>query len=202
VTTTWRDTLEPAANPNWRTGTASNQLSVASPTWSVVVDPGAQSATHSWSNDARTLGLKDTRLVAPTQKLGHNTQLTFWHRFLFEDGFDGGVLEISTDAGATWSDVSTKGAFVSGGYTGTISTEFGSAIAGRAAWTGGSLTARLDGMERVVVSLGGFVPAGKNSINALIRWRFVADELAAGALPGDEWWVDDVELTQVVVSCP
>jgi hypothetical protein len=201
VTTTWRDTLEPTAHADWRTGTAANELSVASPTWSVNTDPGAHSATHSWTNDARTLGLKDTRLIAPTQKVGRNTQLTFWHRFLFEDGYDGGVLEVSTNAGATWVDVTTKGSFVSGGYNGAIDPDLGSAIAGRAAWTGGSLTARLDPMTRVVVSLGGFVPAGQNSVNAQIRWRFVGDPVAPLSLPGDEWWLDDVELTQVVVSC-
>lgn len=201
VTTNWLDTLEPAAHPDWRTGTASNELSVTSPTWSVTLDTGAHSPTNSWSNDARTLGLKDTRLIAPTQKIGRTTQLSFWHRFLMEAGFDGGVLEVSTDSGKTWVDVTSLGSFVSGGYNGTISSNDGSAIAGRRAWTGGSDTARLDEMGQVVVSLGGFVPAGAQSVNAQIRWRFVGDPLVVGSTPGDEWWVDDVQFSNVVVSC-
>ncbi len=36
----------------------------------------------------------------------------------------------------------------------------------------------------------------------MIRWRYAADELAVGAFPGDEWWIDDIELTNVAVSCP
>jgi serine protease AprX len=202
VTTTWRDTLEPKAHPDWTTGTAENQLSVLSPTWSVVIDPNAKSPTNSWQNDAKTLGLKDTRLVAPTQPITPATQLSFWHRYFFEDGFDGGVLEVSVDHGKTWSDVTSKGSFVAGGYTGTISTDWGSAIAGRQAWTGGSETARLEQMTQVTVSLGGFVPAGKNRANAMVRWRYAGDTIAAGATPGDEWWIDDVEFTDIAVSCP
>ena len=46
VTTTWSDDLEPTADPNWRSGTDSNQLSVLSPTWSQQIDPMAHSASH------------------------------------------------------------------------------------------------------------------------------------------------------------
>ena len=203
VTTTWLDDLEPTADPDWRSGKDANQLSYLSPTWSQAIDTGAHSPTHSWSNDARTLGLKDTVLIAPTQKIGADTRLSFWHRYYFEEGFDGGVLELSVDSGLTWRDVTTAGTFVAGGYTGAISTEYGSAIAGREAWTGGAPTSRIDTMTRVEVTLGGFVPAGQSSVNALIRWRFAADELVLpGSLPGDEWWVDDIAFSDVVVSCP
>ena len=201
VTTTWSDDLEPAAHPDWRSGTDANQLSDLSPTWSQAIDTGAHSPTHSWSNDAKSLGLKDTVLVAPTQKIGRDTRLSFWHRYFTEEGYDGGVLEVSVDAGLTWRDVTAGGTFVGGGYNGTISSDFGSAIAGRNAWTGGAPTARIDDMTRVEVTLGGFVPSGKASANALIRWRYAGDELAVGALPGDEWWIDDIEFSNVVVSC-
>jgi len=199
-TTTWSEDLEPSADGNWRSGTDQNELGLLSPTWSQQIDTGAQSPTHSWSNDARTLGLKDTYLIAPTQKIGLTTRLSFWHRYFMEEGYDGGVLEVSTDSGLTWRDVTAAGAFVTGGYNDTISTEYGSAIAGRSAWSGGEPTARLDTMTRVEVTLGGFVPAGKSNVNALVRWRYAADEV--GGLPGDEWWIDDAEFSNVVVSCP
>ena len=35
--------------------------------------------------------------------------LKFWHRYQFEDGFDGGAVEVSTDGGATWVDVLAGG---------------------------------------------------------------------------------------------
>ena len=43
-------------------------------------------------------------------------------------------------------------------------------------------TARLDTMTRVEVTLGGFVPAGKSSVSALVRWRYAADEPGQEAL--------------------
>ena len=54
-------------------------------------------------------------------------------------GFDGGVLEISTDGGNTFQDIlAAGGSFVMGGYNRTISADRGSPIAGRQAWSGNS----------------------------------------------------------------
>src|SRR5205085_8254880 len=96
----------------------------------------------------------------PSQNLSSTSQLTFWHRYNFEDGYDGGVVEVSTDGGTTWVDVlAGGGSFASGGYNGTISGSFGSPIAGRPAWTGGSSTVATDSMTQVVVNLGAFAGA-------------------------------------------
>jgi hypothetical protein len=72
--------------------------------------------------------------------------LTFRHNFNLEAsdldpnlGFDGGVLELSTDGGNTFQDIiAAGGGFVSGGYNRTIATDRGSPIAGRQAWSGNS----------------------------------------------------------------
>jgi hypothetical protein len=77
---------------------------------------------------------------------GFRPQLTFRHNFNLEAsptepnvGFDGGVLEISTDGGNTFQDILTAGgSFASGGYNRTIATDRGSPIAGRQAWSGNS----------------------------------------------------------------
>jgi hypothetical protein len=191
--TTFSDDLEPEAGPGWTTGTADNTNGPASPTWAVVADPGAHSLTNSWvSQDSSNT--KDDRLFAPTQVISSSSKLSFWHRYFLEETFDGGVLEISTDGGETWVDVTTSGSFVSGGYTGTIDSTTDSAIAGREAWTGGSPTAAGDEMTEVVVDLGGFVPATESSAIVMIRWRLVTDAL----VPGMAWWIDDVSLT----GCP
>ncbi len=119
------DTLEPGAKPGWTMDTAVNNIPT-SQTWNVMVDPGAHSPTHSFFSDATTLDLKDDRLVTPPQKLSSTSHLIFWHRYQFEDGFDGGALEVSTDGGTTWVDVlAGGGSFVSGGYNGTISASIG-----------------------------------------------------------------------------
>jgi hypothetical protein len=193
------DTFEPAAQPGWQVETAANAMGPASPTWQVVADPLAQSPIHSFFTDATTLDLKDDRLLSPPLALSATSRLSFWHRFFFESSFDGGVLEVSTDGGATWTDVlAGGGAFVEGGYNGTISPDFGSPIAGRPAWT--AFSQFIDAPNRVVVDLGAFAGFGR-----LLRWRFAGDPLVLGSLPGSGWWVDDVEVRDLLVSpesCP
>src|SRR5205085_7181050 len=81
----------------------------------------------------------DNYLVSPSVNITTaNAQLTFRNAFNLEAGFDGGVLEVTTDAGATWADITSAGiggSFVSGGYNRTISVNFSSPIAGRQAWS-------------------------------------------------------------------
>ena len=186
------DDLEPAQLPGWTFEVAQNDA-VASPTWALMTDPNAHSITHSFSSDsADPSGTKDDRLIAPPQDLSANSHLIFWHQFKFEETFDGGVLEISTDGGNTWVDVlDGGGSFVSGGYNGTIVPDFGSLIADRAAWTGLSAAAPM--MNRVEVDLGAFAGNG-----VLVRWRLVLDEVSID--PGTGWWVDDIEFTNL--ACP
>ncbi len=191
------DDFEPGAEPGWATDTAVNENPGFN--WGVAADPFAASPANSFFSDATGLALKDDRLVAPAQDLSPTSTLVFWHRFGFENTFDGGVLELSTDGGATWIDVEAGGgSFVEGGYNGAIDTGFGSPIAGRQAWTGDSAAA--DAMSRVEVDMGAF--AGQD---VLVRWRLAQDELALGATPGTGWWIDDVEFTalfQDSADCP
>lgn len=194
-TGTFTDNFESGA-PGWSVQTAANNIP-ASVTWTNIVDPSAHSPTHSFFSDSSTVDLKDDRLIAPPQNLSSTTHLVFWHRYQFEDGYDGGVIEISTDAGTTWVDaIAGGGSFVSGGYNGTINPSFGSPIAGRAAWTGGDATAP---MSKVEINLGAF--AGND---VRIRFRLACDPFAAGSVPGAGWYIDDVQFTntQVETDCP
>jgi hypothetical protein len=143
------------------------------------------------------LDLKDDRLISPPQKLSSTSHLKFWHRYQFEDGFDGGAVEVSTDGGATWVDVLAGGGnFVSGGYNGHISPSYASPIAGRPAWTGGDATAA---MSQVDIDLGAFA-----GLNVRVRFRLACDMFLAGSLPGVAWFVDDVQFTNTLVEtdCP
>jgi hypothetical protein len=192
-TSSFTDDFESGA-PGWIMQTAANNIP-ASLTWMVVPDPSAHSLTHSFHSDATTLDLKDDRLIAPSQRLSSNSHLIFWHRFQFEDGYDGGVVEVSTDGGATWVDViAGGGSFVSGGYNGTISPSYGSPIAGRPAWTGGDATAA---MSKVEVNLGAFA-----GLDVRVRFRLACDPFIAGSQPGVGWWIDDVQFTNLVVEGP
>src|SRR5436190_7195388 len=108
--------------------------------------------------------------VAPT--------LTFWHRFDLENLFDGGVLETSINNGSSWQDAGPNITF--GGYTGTISSGFGSPIAGRQAWTGNQ-----NGTDFVQVTVNLLPYAGQN---LRIRFRLASDNSSSN----NGWWIDDV----------
>jgi uncharacterized repeat protein (TIGR01451 family) len=110
-------------------------------------------------------------------------ELTFRHRYDFEQYFDGAVLEISIGGGAFADILAAGGAFAAGDYDGTISTGDGSPIAGRSAWTGAST-----GFEAVTVNL----PASAAGQSIVMRWRVASDILVDG--PG--YWVDSIEFTE------
>ncbi len=190
-TGSFSDNFESGA-PGWTIQTAANSVPASHP-WMIVPDPSAHSPTMSFESDATTLDLKDDRLIAPPQRLSTTSHLIFWHRFQTEDGYDGGVVEVSTDGGATWVDViAGGGSFATGGYNKTISPSFGSPIAGRPAWSGGDATAA---MSKVDINLGAFA-----GLDVRIRFRLACDPFAVGSAPGVGWWIDDVQFTNTVVE--
>jgi hypothetical protein len=115
-------------------------------------------------------------------------RLTFRHNFNLEAsevdpnvGFDGGVLEMSTDGGNTFQDIlAVGGSFVIGGYNRTIATDRGSPIAGRQAWSGNS-----QGFMTTEVN----VPNIQNS--GRLRWRMASDN--SGSKEG--WRLDTLHMT-------
>ena len=115
-------------------------------------------------------------------------RLTFRHNFNLEAsevdpnlGFDGGVLELSTDGGNTFQDIlDVGGSFVMGGYNRTIASDRGSPIAGRQAWSGNS-----GGFITTVVNVPPIQTSGR------LRWRMASDNSG-----GDEGWrVDTLHMT-------
>lgn len=107
----------------------------------------------------------------------HYTTLSFMHRFNTEEGWDGGVVEISTNGGSSWSDLGSR--MIVGGYNGSLGT--GSNLSGRAAFTGTNGA----GFQQTIVNLSSF--AGQS---IRIRFRFASDNNTAPA--GGGWWVDDI----------
>jgi hypothetical protein len=117
----------------------------------------------------------------------HPLQLAFRQNFNLEAsdvdpnlGFDGGVLEVSFDGGNTFQDIlDAGGSFVQGGYNRTISTDRGSPIAGRQAWSGNS-----EGFITTVVNLPIL------STGTRLRWRMASDTSGSG----EGWRVDTINI--------
>jgi len=106
------------------------------------------------------------------------TTLSFWHRFNTEDGWDGGVVEISTNSGGSWNDLGSK--MIVGKYNGSLGT--GSNLATRQAFTGS-----IPAFMQTVIDLHSY--AGQS---IMIRFRFASDNNTAPV--GGGWFVDDIVL--------
>ena len=117
-----------------------------------------------------------------------SAQLTFRNGYILEDTFDGGVLEIKIGGGSFQDILAAGGSFVTGGYTRTISSAYGSPIAGRMAWSGTS-----GGFFTTTVNL----PASANGQNVVFRWRVATDVSVAGY----GQFIDSITLTGCGAFC-
>lgn len=138
---------------------------------------------------------EDEHLVSPPLQVGAagNFGFSFSHRFDFEVDprqstiyYDGGVLELSADNGATWTDV---GALATPGYNGRLDNTPGSSnpLRGRLAFV--STSAGYPAMTTATVSLG-TAYAGKT---VRIRFRIGADDAAAAT----GWEIDDIAFSGI-----
>ncbi len=170
-----------------------------SASWTRIADPRAHSLPMSFfTDDAATQGAtKDDRLISPPQFISSTTHLIFWQRFDLEAGYDAGVLEVSVNGGASYTDITNISAaneFISGGYN--VASMPNGPLSGRAAWNGRSAGfINPNPMMKVEVDLSAL--AGKT---ALFRWRLRADDLTLDEAAG--WWVDDVQFTNLLVAPP
>jgi hypothetical protein len=137
--------------------------------------------------------ISDKRLDSPGIAItSASAQLSFRNNFSLQDGFDGGVLEVSSPniAGGAFTDITNAavgGSFVSAGYTGAISTARGSPIAGRMAWSGNS-----GGYISTIVNLGPNVQGQ----TIKLRFRLATDQAVASG----GWRIDTVSISGS--ACP
>ncbi len=106
------------------------------------------------------------------------------HTWNFEATYDGGVLEVSTDGGTTFNDITSPavgGVFVANGYDFAISSGDGNPIAGRMAWTG---------EPGVYVTSTARLPVALNGQTIQLRFRAAWDTAAVN--PGANWRIDTV----------
>ena len=124
---------------------------------------------NAFAPDPNAVG--NTELISPPISIAAGAgSFSFRNNFNTENTFDGMVLEISIDGGAYQDIVTAGGSFVTGGYTGLISSNFNSPIAGRQAWTGNSA-----GYITSTVNL----PAAAGGHNIQLKWRMATDSSVA-----------------------
>lgn len=153
----------PALPANWL---ASFGLTCVSSVRWATVNAGADSPPNAaFTNDPPCVS--DEYLDSRSYVINSSTaQLTFRRSNTLESGFDGMVLEMSTNGGPFVDIITAGGTFVAGAYNGPISSSFSSPIAGRQAWTGSS-----GGYVTTTVNL----PAAANGQNVKFRWRRATD---------------------------
>jgi len=177
------------------------EASTAATTWTVGGTPESLPLTFNWKRQTVSPlnhrwiaedsdGVTDQTLTSPVLAVGPGAfSFTFSHRYSFEffngQFFDGGVIEISNDNGATWTDVNALvPGSVSPAYNGVIAPGGGNAIQGRPAFVGRS--ASYPATQTATVSLG--TNAFFNNKNVRIRFRLATD--VSGGAPG--WVIDNI----------
>ncbi len=140
-------------------------------------------------NNGQTDGEKadlpdEQALVSPTLHVGTTPLvISFLHRFAFENGgWDGGLIEISTDGGASWTDVGTSL------YNGVTN-------AGTDAPIGASRPAFVNRMIGWPDFASASLDLGTAYANQDVQLRFRIGADSSTGAPG--WEIDDVAVTGV-----
>lgn len=148
--------------------------------WALGTD-SPYSGSYAWfATDPPFLTDQFLAMTAPIT-LPPGSVLSVRHTYNTESGFDGGVIEITTGDG-TWDDLGP--AITQNGYSGSISGDHSSPIAGRDAFTGIS-----GGYIETLVDLSGW-----SGQDIRVRFRMASDSSVAGV----GWHVDDVSITGAV----
>ncbi|MFL6215341.1 MAG: HYR domain-containing protein [Blastocatellia bacterium] len=161
----------PALPAGWTTSFVNGAGCALGSNWATTTTTPDTAPNAAFHNDPNCIS--DGFLVSPPiTGITSGAKLSFRNNWNLESGFDGAVLEFTTNAGGTWTDVITGGgSFVSGGYNGTISVNFSSPIAGRMAWTGNG-----GGYVTTVINL----PASLAGQTVQFRWREASDSSVSG----------------------
>ena len=151
--------------------------------WTLTADA---SRNHFWfgKNLARP---SDIQLVSPVLQVSRSESfvVSLSHAYVLEEGFDGGVIELSSDAGASWTDVTEFG--VDPGYVGELSPGGGNALENRVAFTG--VSPGFPARQPLTLDFGTRL-AGQS---VQLRFRIGSDVTVA--LSG--WTIDDVAVSGI-----
>jgi len=145
--------------------------------WRITTDGNNSSSSAFVSTDVNSV--TDKSIVSSPFSPSQTSVLSFYHKHQFEDGFDGGVLEISTDEGITWIDLGNQ--MTTGGYNDTLNGGFSQPLGAREAWSGNQNNY---GLVEVDLS-----PYATELVQ--VRWRMGTDS----SVNDGDWKVDDILVT-------
>jgi hypothetical protein len=192
----------PALPAGWTTAATGSQLPwVTSPT-----NPDS-APNDAFAPYVSNIGSTESELITPEITLQGSGTITLTFKNLFnmdasttmglgmDPGFDGMVLEISIDRGPFLDITSPSvwGRFVEGGYLHNISSDFGSPIAGRMAWSGVSAGTKA-APTYITTTVTVAIVSGQQNIR--FKWRVVTDNRAGAPVrtipihnwASSKWW--------------
>jgi len=149
----------------------------------------SHSPLNSWTAAVPAV-IADQRLVSPAFALPANDlplSLSFWHRWTFDNPTvcnDGAILEVSTNNGVSWVQVSAS-KLLTNAYSGTVRSGVFNPLAGKSAWCGTS------DWVWTVADLSEY--AGQT-----VLFRFRLGSGNSGSAEG--WYLDDVKLQSCVAE--
>jgi choice-of-anchor B domain-containing protein len=147
-----------------------------------IVDTVAHTGSRSYYSGYNDLECLSISTGTITLSSGTSSVLDFWTRYGIETGWDGGVVQISTNGGQSWATLTP-----SGGYPSTL-THTGNACGlplNSGAFTGTALT-----WSQKQIDLSAY--AGQS---VQLRWQFGTDT----SQTAEGWWIDDIRVTHVQV---
>ncbi len=140
-----------------------------------------------WIPNALSRNDQGLSLAAPLLVSGQQPVLRFWHQYDIQAGLDGGIVELTTDDGATWTPLPAE-SFLRNGYAGRIAQETLGAPKLRAFW--GNSNEYID-------SYIDLSPYRGEEIR--LRFRYASLENSSiDTTAGTGWYVDNIELMDMV----
>ncbi len=151
--------------------------STTSTQWAVSSSQSFSSPNSFYSQELATPS-EQVLTTTGSYNLTNVTTFSFYQYYNTESGYDGGVVEISTDNGGSWTDL---GPYMKlNGYNTVIASDAATSIINRAAFSGSST-----GFVQTIIDLSAF--AGKT---AKFRFKFASDN--GGNVAG--WYVDNINI--------
>jgi len=165
-------------NDDVESGTGVWDPSNGSPVFKISTDfPNSDNSSWFAPNSATA---KDFTLTSASLLLEGCSKLTFNHSYNFEKTWDGGTIEISTDGGSSWQNLSA--AISQNPYPNIIAVNSGTSLAGEGAFTGNS-----NGYVETIVDLCEY-----SGQNVMIRFHVASDTNTAATGDYIGWYIDDI----------